>query len=54
METSCYNCRFHFVEGKKLGCTFPGICHTPDGRELAYEAINELKKLAMQVACRTS
>ena len=39
MENSCYNCRFHFVESKKLGCTFPGICHTPDGRKLAYEPI---------------
>ena len=39
MENSCYNCRFHFVKSKKLGCTFPGICHTPDGRKLAYEPI---------------
>lgn len=40
---TCYNCRFHFVENNKLGCTFPGICHTPDGRKLAYEAIKEPK-----------
>ena len=41
MENSCYNCRYHFVEGEKLGCTFPGICYTPDGDKLGYRTSDE-------------
>lgn len=43
MENSCYNCRFHFVDntGSKLGCTFAGLCHTPEGEKLKYMTSDE-------------
>jgi len=38
MGKSCYTCRFHLVDntGSKLGCTFNGLCHTPEGEKLKY------------------
>ena len=37
MDKVCDTCLYCIrVEGNKLGCRYPGICHTPDGEKTAW------------------
>ena len=37
MDKVCDTCLYGIrVEGNKLGCRYPGICHTPDGDKTAW------------------
>lgn len=57
MDKVCDTCLYGYrADDNKLGCRYPGICHTPDGEKTAWapkkaqcenvHVLTELKKLA--------
>ena len=41
-DKSCYTCHYNSIVDSKLACTYPGICHSPQGEKMAYQAIGTM------------